>query len=100
MTKAAVYLAAMLAALCAALSSAQAQSLSTEILSSRPELVSGGSALVRIGGASGAPAVTVDGKDISGAFKQDAKSGWVGLVEGLRDGDNRLVAKIAEILQR
>jgi Tannase-like family of unknown function (DUF6351) len=96
MTKAAVYLAAMLAALCAALSTAQAQSLSIEILSSRPELVSGGSALVRIGGASGAPAVTVDGKDISGAFKQDAKSGWVGLVEGLRDGDNRLVAKIAE----
>jgi Tannase-like family of unknown function (DUF6351) len=93
MTKAAVRLAATLAALCTALSSGQAQSLSVEVLSSRPELVSGGSALVRITGASGAPAVTVDGKDVSGAFKADAKNAFVGLIEGLKDGDNRLIAK-------
>jgi Tannase-like family of unknown function (DUF6351) len=93
MTKAAVRLAATLAALCTALSSAQAQSLNVEVLSSRPELVSGGSALVRIMGASGAPAVTIDGKDVSGAFKADAKNAFVGLIEGLKDGDNRLIAK-------
>src|SRR5215475_10877830 len=79
--------------LCATLGSAGAQTLNVEVLSSRPELVSSGSALIRIAGASGAPAVTIDGKDVSGAFKQDAKSGWIGLIEGLKDGDNRLVAK-------
>jgi len=52
MTKAAMRLAAILAALCASLSSAQAQSLNIEVLSSRPELVSGGSALVQISGPS------------------------------------------------
>src|SRR5215475_6425542 len=79
--------------LCATFGGACAQSLSIEVLSSRPELVSSGSALIRITGASGAPAVTLDGKDVSSAFKADAKSGFVGLIEGLKDGDNRLVAK-------
>src|SRR5262249_37918509 len=60
---------------------------------SRPELVSGGSVLIRIVGAAGAPAVTIDGKDVSGVFKADAQGRWVGLVDGLRDGDNRLTAK-------
>jgi len=80
-------------ALCATFGSACAQSLSLEVLSSRAELVSGGSALVRITGASGVPAVTVDGKDVSGAFKVDAQGRFVGLIEGLKDGDNRLLAK-------
>ena len=91
-------LAASLVAICGALAgshaSAQtAQGLTLEVLSSRPELVSGGDALVRIVGAHGAPAVTVEGKDLSGVFKSDAKGGWVGLVDGLKDGNNRLVAK-------
>ena len=79
MTKAAVHLAATLAALCGTLSSAQAQSLNVDVLSSRPELVSGGSALIRITGAGGVPVVTVDGKDVSGAFKADAQGRFVGL---------------------
>src|SRR5207302_1227652 len=70
-----------------------AQRLTVEVLSSRPELVSGGDALIKILGASAAPLVTVEGKDVSGAFKPDAKGAWLGLVEGLKDGDNRLVAK-------
>jgi Tannase-like family of unknown function (DUF6351) len=77
----------------ATLGAAGAQSLSIEVLSSRPELVSGGSALIRIAGAAGAPAVTLDGKDVSGAFKTDAQGRWVGLIDGLKDGDNRLLAK-------
>jgi hypothetical protein len=86
------------AALCTILSSsnssAQSQNtLSLDVLSSRPQLVSGGSALVRITGTATAPAVALDGKDVSGAFKSDNKGNWIGLVEGLRDGDNRLVAK-------
>ncbi len=64
-----------------------------EVLSSRPELVTGGDALVRISGAEAAPKVTVGAADVSGAFRPDAKGGWVGLVEGLKDGANQLVAK-------
>jgi hypothetical protein len=91
-------LAAPLVAICGALAGSQvsaqtAQGLILEVLSSRPELVSGGDALVRIAGAHGAPAVAVDGKDVSGVFKSDAKGDWLGLVDGLKDGDNRLVAK-------
>jgi hypothetical protein len=90
-------LAASLAVICAAFAGApawaQANKLSIEVLSSRPELVSGGDALVRIAGADAAPQVTVGGKDVSGAFKPDSKGGWVGLVAGLKDGDNALVAK-------
>jgi hypothetical protein len=77
----------------AALASTQAFALTLEVLSSQPELVSGGDALVRITGASDAPVVTVDGADVSGAFKTDASGNWVGLVGGLKDGDNHLVAK-------
>jgi len=92
--------AASVTAICAALawSEAWAQSgkgLTLEVLSSRPELVSGGDALVRISGADGAPTVSVGGKDVSGVFKSDSKGGWVGLVDGLKDGDNQLVAKAA-----
>jgi Tannase-like family of unknown function (DUF6351) len=70
-----------------------ATTLTVEVLSSRPELVSGGDALVKISGAARAPAVTVDGKDVSGAFRPDSKGGFIGLVDGLKDGDNRLLAK-------
>jgi uncharacterized tannase-like protein DUF6351 len=66
--------------------------LSVEVLSSRPELVTGGDALVRIASPA-APNVTVGGSDVSSAFRSDQKGGWVGLVEGLRDGSNQLVAK-------
>jgi Tannase-like family of unknown function (DUF6351) len=93
MTKTAMRLAVSLTMLVATLSGAHAQSLTIEVLSSRPELVSGGSALVRITGASGAPVVTIDSKDVSGAFKTGTRGSFVGLVEGLKVGDNRLVAK-------
>ena len=59
--------------------------LGIDVLSSRPELVSGGDALVRIAGAAAAPQVTVGASDVSGAFRSDAKGGWVGLVAGLED---------------
>src|SRR5262249_33612037 len=85
-------------AICGALAAlpawAQApRGLTVEILSSRPELVSGGDALVKILGATSAPAVTLGGKDVSGVFKSDSNGGWIGLVDGLKDGDNQLVAK-------
>ena len=35
---------------------------------------------------------TVGANDVSGVFPAGSKGGWVGLVEGLADGANRLVA--------
>ena len=66
------------------------QGLSIEVLSSFPELVTGGDALVKITGASTAPNVTVGGRDVSAAFVFDGSGGWIGLVDGLVDGDNAL----------
>src|SRR5262245_17741148 len=48
--------------------------LSVEVLSSRPELVTGGDALVRIT-APEAPQVTVGAGDVSAAFRRDQKGG-------------------------
>src|SRR6266699_3096265 len=79
-------LAASCVAVCGTLAGSQASAqtadrLTLEVLSSQPQLVSGGDALVKVSGAHGAPAVTVDGRDVSGAFKSDSKGGWIGLVD-------------------
>jgi Tannase-like family of unknown function (DUF6351) len=68
--------------------------LSVEILSSRPDLVTGGDALVRILSAQ-APKVTVGAGDVSANFRRDQNGRWVGLVDGLKEGANQLVAKAA-----
>ena len=85
-------LAASFAVVYGALTGAQAwgQGLSIEVLSSFPELVTGGDALVKITGASTAPNVTVGASDVSAAFVADGSGGWIGLVDGLVDGDNAL----------
>jgi len=64
-------------------------------LSSRPDMVSGGDALVEIR-PSQRVEVKLNGRDVSQAFREDARRGsLVGLVEGLRIGGNTLVAKAA-----
>lgn len=67
--------------------------ISVEVLSSKAALVSGGDALLKISGATAAPTVTVEGKDVSAAFKTDGKGGFIGLVDGLKVGNNAVVAK-------
>ena len=86
------------AAICGTAAALQAfaqspNALSIEVLSSRPDLVSGGDALVRITGTGQAPSVSVGGRDVSASFKASADGAWLGLVEGLSDGDNQLVAR-------
>src|SRR5262249_58995519 len=66
--------------------------LSVEVLSSRPELVTGGDALIRIM-APEAPQVTIGARDVSAAFRRDQKGGWIGLVEGVQDGGDQPIPK-------
>ena len=79
--------------LCWAFAGAQAgsQELSVEVLSSFPELVTGGDALVKVSGARVAPTVTVGRTDVSAVFSADGDGGWLGLIDGLSDGENGLV---------
>jgi hypothetical protein len=90
-----------LAGIAAGLPTASAQTpaqgnLGIEVLSSRPELVSGGDALVRITGTETAPVVTVGPADVSGAFRPARTGGWIGFIVGLRDGANPLVVKAGD----
>jgi len=67
-----------------------------QVLSSKPEYVSGGDALVDVNlpNSSSALVVTLNGTNVSSAFKADpANTGhMVGLVSGVKDGANTLVA--------
>ena len=87
-----IRLAASFAVICGALTGTQVwgQGPGIEVLSSFRELVTGGDALVRVTGASAAPSVTVGGRDVSDSFVADGSGGWIGLVDGLVDGDNTL----------
>ena len=58
-----------------------------QVLSSRPDMITGGNALVGVGVPPGADLsalqVTRDGRDVTGAFRPAAAGGLVGLVDGL-----------------
>jgi Tannase-like family of unknown function (DUF6351)/Putative peptidoglycan binding domain len=60
-----------------------------DVLSSQPSMVTGGDALIKVAGAN-RPTVIVDGTDVSGGFTSDHRDSWIGLVTGLKDGDNTL----------
>jgi hypothetical protein len=63
------------------------------VISPLPNVVSGGTALVRVD-ASAAPSVTLNNKDVSASFKADPykTNSYLGVVTGLVQGDNTLVA--------
>src|SRR4051794_27216917 len=61
------------------------------VLSTRPDLVSGGDALVRIDRPS---RVTLNGRDISKQFAVRANHRFEGLLTGLAPGGNTLVASL------
>jgi len=74
------------------------KSLSVAVLSSRPDMVSGGDALLEIrlppSARSQKLAVALNGRDVSEAFRANAaRASFVGLVDGLRNGRNTVVAK-------
>lgn len=76
-----------------------AQSLRVSTVSSMPEYVSGGDALVEIAppaGATGTPVVTLDGRDVSAAFKATSTGTYLGKVEGMAVGEHTLAARMGE----
>ncbi len=68
---------------------AQAESTGITVLSSRPGLVSGGDALVAVNGEG---SITLNGADVSAAFKSGSGGTRIGLIEGLKPGANILKA--------
>jgi hypothetical protein len=84
-----------LAATQAAVAAKEKSPLSIHALSSRPDLVSGGDALVEVRGATRGVALTLNGKDVSGDLKLDPASHTLrGVVSGLALGRNTLAAKV------
>lgn len=69
------------------------------VLSNRADLVSGGDALVEVTVADGAEVddirVELDGRDITHEFAVRGGGRYLGLVTGLRNGDNQLTARVA-----
>ena len=76
----------------------QTRGLEIRTLSSRPDLVSGGDALVEVvapSGASGALKLTANGRDVSSAVTRDVQTGtYRGVVSGLTVGRNQLEATL------
>ncbi len=78
----------------------KAQPLSLSVESSRPDMVSGGNALIAVDVPSPDPVGKVrvrrNGVDVTAAFKPDAGQPrrLVGLVQGLRNGSNRISALV------
>ena len=76
-----------------------ARNVSIEVLSNRADLVSGGDALVEITTDTGTPAdltVTLNGTDITSSFGTRPNGRFMGVVTGLVNGDNELVARSAD----
>src|SRR5262245_60785206 len=79
--------------------SQSAPRLEIKTLSSRPDLVSGGDALVEVKAPAGARlndlTLTLNGKDVTSRLRLDAASGgFRGLIGGMVVGENTLVAKL------
>ena len=69
---------------------AQQGSPQVRVLSGRPDLITGGDALVRVEPSDGASLkVTLNGTDVTAALKPE-RSGLVGLITGLTNGSNTL----------
>jgi hypothetical protein len=83
-----------LAATQGAVAAKDMSALSIQALSSRPDMVSGGDALIEVRGATRGVALTLNGKDVSGDLKLDPTSHTLrGVVSGLALGRNTLAAK-------
>lgn len=93
--------AAILAITAGSTSAQAAQRLEIRVLSSpRPDLVSGGDALVEVAGAGGPVSLTVNGAPSTSLQPDPERGSLVGLVEGLKPGANALVARAGRATAR
>lgn len=75
----------------------QSKAPDVQLLSSRPDYVTGGDALVAVKGVGSAKlSVQVNGDDVTSAFRPDPADAdrMLGVVTGMKDGPNTLLAKI------
>jgi hypothetical protein len=71
-----------------------AAALKIRILSSRPDMVSGGDALVEVRGPAKGVTLTLNGRDVTGDLRRDPTSHSLrGLIGGLTEGKNTLSAR-------
>ncbi|MGH2973706.1 MAG: DUF6351 family protein [Solirubrobacterales bacterium] len=82
----------------AAPAGASSEPITISVLSGRADLVSGGDALVRIGGVSSTMGlkVTVGGTNRTNAFAKRADGTVVGLVRGLKLGPSAIIARVGD----
>ena len=82
----------------AAPAGASSEPITISVLSGRADLVSGGDALVRIGGVSSTQGlkVTAGGVDRTGAFAKRANGTVVGIVRGLKLGRSTIIARVGD----
>jgi hypothetical protein len=64
----------------------------TSVSNPRPALVSGGNVLIRVTGASGRPALSVDGRVTAATPHRQADGSWLALLGGLGGGRHRIGA--------
>src|SRR5205809_639269 len=78
------------AAMLGALAAAPAWGLEISVLSSAPQLATGGDALIQITGLTHFPTVSLRGRDVKVDLRTDPKDPgkWIGLLYGLIDGNN------------
>ena len=87
----------VLLAACSGGDGSQSAPLVVKVLSNRADMVSGGNAFVQIvppaGSSASNPVVQLNGQDITNAFALRADGRLTGVVTGLTNGDNTLIAK-------
>lgn len=74
----------------AAIAAAAGPSIEVRMLSGRPDMVTGGTALVEVAGSVSHVRVSLNGVDITGAFRSGRKDALVARVSHLKTGKNRL----------
>jgi Tannase-like family of unknown function (DUF6351) len=99
MRRAGFFISVLLALLCAAPAPAR-ETVRIQVLSNRADLISDGQALVAVDVPSGTSAkglvVSARGRDVTGAFKRRADGRIEGLVDGMRVGQNVVVARLPD----
>ncbi|HWL66111.1 MAG TPA: DUF6351 family protein [Actinomycetota bacterium] len=80
--------------------SAAGRAVKIRTLSNRADLISGGDALIQVSVPAGASTsdirLSLNGKDVTGAFQEGSNGNGQGLIEGLKLGRNKVVASLPD----